>query len=77
MEEETIKKDIRMSDEPLTDIEVQLTGINGNAYCLMAAVRSGLKENGRSDLIEPFLREATASDYQNLLRTCRRYCVIL
>ena len=37
-----------------TNITVQLTGTDGNIFCMIAKVREALRRNGRSDLIKEF-----------------------
>jgi len=53
------------------DLTVHLTGCNGNAFSLMAAVSQGLRWYGvdEAEIIE-FRTEAMAGDYDALLRTC-------
>lgn len=57
----------------LTDIEVQLTGKDGNAFAIMGAVTQALKRGGRRDLVDKFTEEATSGDYDNLLQTAMKY----
>ena len=53
------------------DLTVHLTGRNGNAFVLMGAVADGLRWYGADQVvIDEFYAEATASDYDALLRTC-------
>ena len=66
-----------MAEDTLTDIEVQLTGTDGNAFALLSKVKRALRENGRQDLVDPFLKDAMSGDYQNLLRVCTRYVIVL
>ena len=37
-----------------TDISVQLTGTDGNIFCVIGKVREALRRNGRSDLVKEF-----------------------
>lgn len=66
-------KDGKKMSKPLTDIEVQLTEEDGNAFAIMGRVTRALKQGGRPDLVEPFREEAMSGDYDNLLRTCMKY----
>ena len=50
-----------------------LVGINGNAYAILGYTQKALKEVGREDLVEEMLKEATSSDYNNLIRVCQEY----
>jgi hypothetical protein len=51
------------------DVEVTLSGIDGNAFSILGAVQKGLRRGGVDQAeIERFYAEATAGDYDNLLR---------
>ena len=64
-----------MEEDTLTNIEVQITGTDGNAFALMGVVSKSLRCGGRADLVEPFRKEAMSSDYNHLLCVCQRYCI--
>jgi len=55
------------------EIEVQLTGSDGNAFAILGKVSKALR---RADVpqeeIEEFTKEATSGDYGNLLRVCMK-----
>jgi hypothetical protein len=55
------------------DVEVQLTGQDGNAFAVLSAVRKALVDAGHHDEVEAFLAEATSGDYDHLLGTCMRW----
>lgn len=56
--------------EPKFDIEVELVGQDGNAFMIMGRVASALKRAGAThDEVEAYYNEATAGDYDHLLRT--------
>lgn len=55
------------------DVEVQLTGVDGNAFAIMGAVTSALRRAGHREYIEQFQTEAMSGDYDNLLRTAMRW----
>jgi len=67
--------------EPKFDIEVQLTGKDGNAFNLMGLVSREMKraktEDGTKmctqDDVNQFIKEATESDYDHLLSTCMKW----
>lgn len=61
-----------MSEKP----RVKLTDEDGNAFAIMARVRKALRENGQSDKVADFLREATSGDYDHLIQTCFKYAEI-
>jgi len=52
------------------EIEVQLTGQDGNAFMVLALVQKALRRAGVSkEEIAEFHAEATSGDYDHLLRT--------
>jgi len=54
---------------PKYQIEVQLSGNDGNAFAIMGAVKKALKSAGASaEEVEQYLAESMAGDYDNLLR---------
>ena len=56
------------------DIDIQLTGEDGNAFAILAAVVKGLKKAGASSVeIDEFQQEAMSGDYNHLLRVCMRW----
>jgi hypothetical protein len=58
------------------EITVQLTGTDGNAYAILAAVRTALRHAGHNDEVAAFLAEATSGDYAHLLATCMRWVTV-
>ena len=63
------KRRARMSTK--FDIDVQLTGTDGNAFALMGKVSKGILEAGGSKTdVVAFQDEAMSGDYNHLLRTC-------
>lgn len=59
------------------DIQVQFTGEDGNALAIIGAVRKALRRAG-ADYAElnMFMAEATAGDYDGLLRTVMRWVTV-
>lgn len=56
------------------DIDVQLTGQNGNVYNLMSLVIIALREHGVSkEEQEQFKEECRSGDYDNALRTMGKW----
>jgi hypothetical protein len=52
------------------EIEVQLTGQDGNAYAIMGAVQKALRNAEVSkEEIDEYLKESMSGDYNHLLRT--------
>jgi hypothetical protein len=55
-------------------IEVRLTGTNGNAFAIIGKVKQALRDNGvPKEMINQFIDEATAGDYDNVLQTCMKW----
>ena len=58
---------------PITDVKVELTGEDGNAFHILGKVSKALKKAGHKDLAQEYLKEATAGDYDHLLATTMQY----
>lgn len=53
------------------NITVKLVGTDGNAFAVMSRIFRALRSNNISENeIKLFMNEATAGDYDNLLRVC-------
>ena len=59
--------------KPLTNATVVLTGTDSNAFSILGRVRRAILESNHPELADQFFEEATAGDYDNVLRTCMRY----
>ncbi|MGI9128058.1 MAG: hypothetical protein ACR2IG_07595 [Roseomonas sp.] len=56
------------------DIIVKLTDEDGNAFAVLGRSRKAAEDAGLSnEEIHVFMKEATASDYKNLLQTVMRW----
>lgn len=55
------------------EIEVQLTGQDGNAMNLMAIVTRALRRAGHGDEVGEFMAQAMSGNYDHLLRTCAEW----
>ncbi len=56
------------------DIDVQLSGEDGNAFVIIGRVSSALRRADVSnDIIEAFREEAMAGDYDGVLQTAMRW----
>ena len=56
------------------DIEVQLTGNDGNAFAILGACRQAARRAGlEQSEIDKFMDEAREGDYDHLLRTCMKW----
>lgn len=63
-----------MSDPKYPQIEVQLTGEDGNAMFIIGKVRRALNRAGVSqDEVNDFVTEAMSGDYNNVLVTCMKW----
>ena len=61
-------------DIPQTDIEVELTGKDGNAFAILGEVSRAMKQAGVSQEIrDQYWAEATGGDYNHLLRVTHQY----
>jgi len=63
-----------VSEPKFPDVHVQLTGQDGNAFAIMAAVKREMRKAGVSEFdIGCFAEEAKAGDYNHLLKTCMEW----
>ena len=63
-----------MSITKYPNIEVELTGTDGNAWSIVGNVQRSLrKAQVPKEEIEQFVSEATSGDYNNLLATAMRW----
>jgi len=70
-------------DPKYLDLEVELTGKDGNAFNIIGIVRAAIKRHllvvygfDRSEAdarVQEFTDEATSGDYDNVLQTCMRW----
>lgn len=58
------------------DVTVRLTGTDGNAFAVMGRVRKALRDAGHADATSAFIAEATAGDYDHVLRTVLSWVVV-
>lgn len=67
-----------MSNIKYPDVEVQLSGEDGNAYAIMGRVAGALRRNGVSDKeIKEYREESMSGDYENLIATAARWVTVL
>lgn len=63
-----------MSAIKYPEIEVRLTGTDGNAFAIMGTVSKALRRaNVSREEIDAYLNESTSGDYDNLLATACRW----
>lgn len=56
------------------NVDVQLTGEDGNAFAILGRVQRALRREGvPATEVSEFFTEATAGDYDHLLATCARW----
>lgn len=66
-----------VEDVKYPEVEVVLSGEDGNAYSIMGKVRLALRHARVSaEEIETFTKECMESDYDNLLATCMRWVMV-
>lgn len=58
------------------EVEVQLSGHDGNAFMVLGRVIRALEKAGHVEAAKEFSREATSGDYDHLLRTAMHYVVV-
>lgn len=56
------------------NIEVKLTGTDGNAFAIIGKVKAALRKNAvPREEQEAFMKEAMSGDYNNVLQTAMRW----
>ena len=64
----------QMSMTKYPNIEVELTGSDGNAFAIIGRVKAALADGGASyEQVNEFMDEATSGDYNNVLATAMRW----
>lgn len=65
-------------DVKYPDIEVQLTGNDGNAFAIMGTVSQALRRAGvPKPERDEFIAECMSGDYDHLLQTCMKWVEVL
>ena len=60
------------------EIEVQLTGEDGNAFAIIGAVQREMKRQGiEKEQRDQFMNEAMSGDYNHLLQTAMKWVTVL
>jgi hypothetical protein len=63
---------------PFTDVKVKLIGEDGNAFHIIGKVSKALRKAGYDqEFIKEYQRQATSSDYNNLLQTTMCYVEVI
>lgn len=67
-----------MREPKYPNVQVQLSGRDGNAVAIIGRVTSALVQAGVSrDVISLYVEEATSGDYENVLATTDRWVTVL
>lgn len=67
-----------MNDIKYPEIEVQLSGEDGNAFAILGRMRQAFRQaRVGGDEIQAFMDEAMSDDYDHLLATCTRWVTVL
>lgn len=65
-----------MSTPKYPEVEVSLTGNDGNAFAIMGRVSRALREAGHGDDVDAYTNESMSGDYDNLLRVAAAYVAV-
>ncbi len=56
------------------NLEVQLSGHDGNAFSIIGTVARALRQAGaKKEELDEFRKEALSGDYDNMLQTCMKW----
>jgi len=67
-----------MTEPKFPNVEVQLSGEDGNAFMIISRVRCALKKAGASEeQVEEYSNEAMSGDYDNVIATTMRWVEVL
>ena len=58
---------------PKYNVDVQLSGNDGNAFAIIAQVNRALRDITTQDELRQFQQEAMSGDYDNLLRVASQW----
>lgn len=61
---------------PKTNIIVELSEEDGNAFMILGKISKALKKNGYDKEAKEFMKEARSGDYNHLLQTAMEYVVV-
>jgi hypothetical protein len=66
-----------MSDVKYPEVEVQLSGNDGNAFAIMGAVQKALKRHGvdKSE-IDEYIHDSMSGDYNHLLQVAMAWVTV-
>ena len=62
---------------PITDVHVDFSNQDGNAFAILGTVSKSMKRAGiEKEIIDQFYKDATSSDYDHLLEVVSEYVYI-
>lgn len=62
-----------MADVLFPEVEVELSGQDGNAAVIIGRVAKALRRAGQHEAASRYVDEAMSGDYDNVLRTSMKY----
>ncbi len=66
-----------MTEPKYPEIEVQLTGQDGNAFAIMGRVAGALKKAGvPKEEVGEYMKESMSGDYNHLLQTAMKWVAV-
>jgi hypothetical protein len=60
----------------MPNITIQLTGLDGNVFSIIARVRSAMRKAGELDSFDKFYDEVTSGDYYHALATVAKWFTV-
>jgi hypothetical protein len=68
---------MKMTEPKYPEIEVQLTGQDGNAFAIMGRVAGALKKAGvPKEEVGEYMKESMSGDYNHLLQTAMKWVAV-
>jgi hypothetical protein len=66
-----------MTEPKYPEVEVQLTGQDGNAFAIMGRVAGALKKAGvPKEEVGEYMKESMSGDYNHLLQTAMKWVAV-
>jgi hypothetical protein len=66
-----------MTEPKYPEVEVQLTGHDGNAFAIMGRVAGALKKAGvPKEEVGEYMKESMSGDYNHLLQTAMKWVAV-
>jgi hypothetical protein len=68
---------MKMTEPKYPEVEVQLTGQDGNAFAIMGRVAGALKKAGvPKEEVGEYMKESMSGDYNHLLQTAMKWVAV-